>query len=159
MVTLDSSGFDDLIRELERANLGNGQLAEAMVEAAADEIRGAWREAVQSHGLIDTGDMLESIGFPGPIKKIGDVLYQDVYPQGKDRKGVRNAEKAFINHYGRKNLKPTYFVDDANSRAEPRVAERLNKMWDDYQRDGTIPQNQVASASEGEGIRVKNKKK
>lgn len=159
MASFDSSGLDDLIREMERANMANGELAEAMVNAAVVEIRDCWRKSAQQHGLIDTGDMLDSIGFPEPVKKIGEILYRDVYPQGKDRKGVRNAEKAFILHYGKKNFQPTYWVDDANDMASVRVADKLNAMWKDYQQNGTIQQSTEASASEGEGIRVKNKKK
>ena len=56
----------------------------------------------------------------------------EVYPQGVDRKGIRNAEKAFVNHYGASSRKATHFVDDAESEAEAPAVEAMANAWDTY---------------------------
>jgi hypothetical protein len=72
----------------------------------------------------------------------------DIYPQGKDKKGTRNAEKAFILHLGttsntaqkrRKKKKfsgpgipRTLWVDDADRASEPRVMDAYTRIWDAF---------------------------
>lgn len=139
MARFDTSGLDDLIRDMRRRGEESGPMAEAMVAAAAIEIKAAWRESAEAHKLRDTGDMIDAIGTPGPVMKIGDAFAQDIYPQGKDRKGVRNAEKAFILHYGKHGYEPTYWVDDADAASAPKVQARLEAMWADYLETGVVP--------------------
>lgn len=147
MARFDTSGLDELLREMERMGETSGEIAEAMVAAAAEEIRDAWKETAEEYDLRDTGAMIESVGFPKKVQRIGDVVYQEVYPQGVDAKGVRNAEKAFVLHYGTSRIKPTHWVDDAEERAEPRVEERLTGIWDEYIETGKIPTVTVDSGA------------
>ena len=139
MARFDTSGLDDLIREMQKMGETSGPVAEVMVTAAVQEIKEAWRESAEAHHLRKTGDMIESIGYPEPARRIGDVIARDVYPQGKDRKGVRNTEKAFINHYGTTRQKPTYWVDDADEISGPRVQARLEAIWGEYLKTGKVP--------------------
>jgi len=136
---MDTSGLDDLIRDMQRMGQASGEVAKAMVNAAVIEIRDAWKESAEKHGLVDTGDMIGSIGFPAPVASIGEALYRDVYPIGKDRKGTRNAEKAFVLNYGTSRIRPTYWVDEADQAAEPRVQERLEGIWDEFLETGKVP--------------------
>jgi hypothetical protein len=76
--------------------------------------------------------MLESIGYPRKPKTAGDVRSIDIYPQGKDRKGVRNAEKAFINHYGTKTKPATHFVDIADELSGPLVQAVYERIWEEF---------------------------
>lgn len=139
MARFEMPGMDDLIREMQRMGEATGEVAEAMVNAAVIEIRDAWKESAEEHQLRDTGAMIESIGFPTPIQNIGGVLQKDVYPQGKDAKGVRNAEKAFIAHYGTSRQPPTYWVDDADDKSGPRVQARLEGIWSEFLQTGKVP--------------------
>ena len=153
MARFDTSGLDDLVREMRRMGQDSGKVAEAMVQAAAIEIREAWKEAAEEHGLRDTGAMIESIGFNGPVKSIGNALYQDVYPQGKDEKGVRNAEKAFILHYGTTRRPGTYWVDDADEKSGQRVQRRLEEMWGEFLETGKVPSvADTGGGASGSGI-------
>ena len=136
MARFDTSGLDDLIREMERLGEASGEIAEDMVTAAVEEIRDAWKESAEENNLRDSGDMIESIGFPQPMQRIGDVLYRDVYPQGTDRKGVRNAEKAFLAHYGTSRQPATDWVDDADDKSGPRVDQRLTAIWEEHHKTG-----------------------
>ena len=147
MARFDTSGLDQLIRDMQKMGQSSGPLAEAMVEAAVIEIRNSWQETADEYGFRDTGDMIESIGFATAPKKVGDIVYNDVYPQGKDRKGTRNALKAFILHYGgyggiggSNRLPATNWVDVADKKAEPKVQAALEKIMDQYiESGGTVP--------------------
>ena len=130
MARFDTSGLDDLISEMTRMGQDVGPVAEEMVDAAVDVIRDAWKESARKHGHEDTGAMIESIGLgPGP-KRAGDIIYRDVYPQGKDAKGVRNAEKAFILNYGKHNMPASYWVDEADEKSADAVQRVCQEIWD-----------------------------
>lgn len=147
-----STGLDAMIRDMERLGEESGEMAEAMVNVAADEIRAAWKESAEKHGLRDTGDMIDSIDFKGPVFSIGDALARDVYPLGKDKKGVRNAEKAFILHYGKNNFDATYWVDDADDMASERINTRLPEMWGEFLETGKVPAVAASASGSGSGI-------
>ena len=66
------------------------------------------------------------------LKKIGDVSAKEIYPQGKDRKGVRNAEKAFILHYGKSGQAPTRFVDAVEEAAEDKAVSAMENVFNNY---------------------------
>lgn len=157
MARFDTDGLDDLIDEMQKMGQQSGEVAKAMVAAAADEIRDAWKETAEEYGLRDTGAMIESIGFPGPVKDVGGILQQDVYPQGKDAKGVRNAEKAFVLHYGTSRIKARYWVDDADAAAGPKVQRRLEEIWDEFLETGKVPNIPDGGSSAG-GITHTTKK-
>lgn len=74
--------------------------------------------------------MIESIGFPKKPKLVGDVRMIDIYPQGKDRKGVRNAEKAFILHYGTSKIAATHWVTDADRICDTTVVPAMQREFD-----------------------------
>lgn len=132
MARFDTSGIDDIIQSMERMNLEVSPVAEEMCMAAVEVIRDAWRESAEEHGFRDTGAMIDSIGFgPAPIRA-GAIIYNDVYPQGKDSKGTRNAEKAFILHYGSKRIPASYWVDEADARSVEPVNAKTREIWDRF---------------------------
>ena len=128
MALFNGEGFDELLADLKK----NGDLiddaAPEMLQAGAAVVADAWRDAIQSHGLIDTGDMLDSVA-PSNLVNSSTEKKIAVYPQGRDRKGIRNAEKAFINHYGASRRKATHFVDDAETKAEGPAVEAMAAVW------------------------------
>lgn len=148
MAGFDTSGLDGLISEMQRLGEDTGPVAVAMVNAAVEEIRDAWKASAEKHGLRDTGDMINSIGFPQPVQKLANSVFRDVYPLGKDRKGVRNAEKAFVLHYGSSRIKPTYWVDDAEDSCAEAVQERLEGIWGAYLETGEVPGTDEQSTKE-----------
>lgn len=146
MARFDTSGFDDLIDDIAAMGDEADEMVDEMLMASAEEVKIAWQKAAEMHDLKDTGDMIASIGYPRKPKKIGDVKEIDIYPQGKDRKGQRNAEKAFILHFGTVSAKAqarrkkkkysgpgipaTHWVDDADDIAGPRVEARMRDIYD-----------------------------
>lgn len=139
MARFDMSGLDDTIRQMRRMGEESGDAAKAMIQAGAEGVKKAWKQAAEEHGLRDTGDMIDSIGFSREPKKIVDALAIDIYPQGTDRKGVRNAEKAFILHYGTLKLVATHWVDDADRYSEDYAVPAMQAVWDEFIQTGKVP--------------------
>lgn len=130
MAKMDTSGLQDIIRLLRKADAQTGKVAQEMVMAGAEEIKKGWQQAILAHGLVDSGQMLESVGYPKKPTVKNGVAEIDVYPQGKDKRGVRNAEKAFIQHYGSSRVKPTRFVDDAEEMSADAAVEAARTVFD-----------------------------
>lgn len=132
MARFHSEGFEKLIDDLESLEIDTGELGKRILTEAAAVVRNCWQNQIRRFKLIDTGAMINSIGFSRKPKKVGDILSIDIYPQGREPdtqskrdghviKGVRNAEKAFILHYGTSETPGTYFVDAADAEAGPEV--------------------------------------
>ena len=118
----------------------------------------------ERHGYRETGDMIESIrADKAPKSDANDVRRISVYPRGEDRKGVRNAEKVFLLHYGTSNSAKakkrraarwkargktnatgelsklrmgTHWVDEAERDAGPMVQDVFEKIWDRHLKGG-----------------------
>lgn len=138
MARLEAKGIDELINELIRIGQDTGPVADRMLMEAAPEVKKCWQDSARKHGHIDTGDMVNSINFPRKPRTVSGVRRIDIYPQGKDSKGVRNAEKAFILHYGRSGKLGTHWVDDAEKAAEPRVQAAMERVFDEFIEKGRI---------------------
>ena len=134
MARFDTTGLDELIADMRRLGQDSGPVAEEMLEAAAEVVKESWKESARDHGHVDTGAMISSIDYP--VKGNAGALYRDIYPQGKDAKGVSNAKKAFILHYGKSSKPGTYWVDDAEAKAAPKVIEVCKEIWSRFLESG-----------------------
>lgn len=132
MARFRTEGLDDIIDDMAAMGQSTGELADEMLFAGAEEVKKAWKAAIRKHKHIDTGAMLDSVDYSRKVKQIGDIKSVDIYPQGKDKKGVKNAEKAFILHYGTSKRPGTHFVDDADDIAAPMVENRLRNIFDNW---------------------------
>ncbi len=122
--------IDDIAKELNR--LGDdisGKLGQEMLDEGAKIIEFNWVKAIKNHDHVDTGDMVNSIGV---AKSSKTKNFRDIYPQGKDRRGVRNAEKAFIAHYGKSGQLGSRFVDEAESNSDAECAAAMQNKLDEY---------------------------
>lgn len=136
MARFDTSGIQEIISAMQKMGQDVGPVAEEMCMAAVEEIRNAWRQSAEEHGLRDTGALIDSISFgPWPVRA-GGILYNDVYPRGTDSKGTRNAEKAFILHYGKSTFPGTYWIDDADEKSAAPVQARIEEIWDRFLSEG-----------------------
>ena len=131
MAKLTIQGLDGVIADMKRLGELEGETADKMLTEGAKIVEEEWKSAIKKADLVDTGAMLKSVKATKP-KTSKDVRTIEVFPQGKDKKGVRNAEKAFVNHYGTSSIKATRFVDEANEKAEPRVLETYERIWNDH---------------------------
>ena len=136
MAKFAMNGIDELAAELmEMGQLDNGELVSEMLEAGAEVVADEWKKGIRSSVKANgrsTGDMERSVAPTKGIKKVGDVSSKEIYPQGKDRNGVRNAEKAFIMHYGKSGQAPTRFVDAVEESAEDKAVSAMEDVFNNY---------------------------
>lgn len=146
MARFDVTGLEQTIKSMEELGEHSGKVATAMLMAAAGEVRTAWQDAIVSFDHIGKykkrkgGEMLASVGFPRKPKDVKGIMGIDIYPQGVDSKGTRNAEKAFIAHYGRKHQKGTGFVDVADQNSAQPVYNVMTEIWDEFLQTGKVPE-------------------
>jgi HK97 gp10 family phage protein len=128
----ETTGLDELIKAMGALGELEGEIADEMLLAGAEVVKQEWKNAAEQAGHRDTGAMISSINYSKKVKEVKDVKTVDIYPQGKDKKGVRNAEKAFILHYGTSKVPGSRFVDVADARSEKAVETVMTKKWDEY---------------------------
>jgi len=132
MARFDTSGLDALVAEMEQAGELAGAIADEMLIAGAEAVKQAWQQAAEQHGHRDTGAMIASIGYPRGPQTVGDVKSIDIYPQGVDGHGVRNAEKAFILHYGTSKRPGSHWVDTADAICDGTVIPAMAAVWESH---------------------------
>lgn len=124
MAKLSINGLELVTDELIR--IGNVEaVANRMLKRGAEVMKSSWKKAIKKHDLIDSHAMIDSVGYSRKTEKETGVKSVEVYPKGTDERGVRNAEKAFVNHYGSSSISATHFVDDALEEAEPLVEQEM----------------------------------
>ena len=141
MASIVTTGVNELLKELARLGEDEGPVLDAIMDTAIEGTVQGWEQAATAAGFDPpgksgqgTGEMVRSIR-ASPVRRGSDGRYTEVYPQGTDSKGMRNAEKAFYNHYGtsgKKGIRATYWVDKAEEIAEPIVDKNANKLWADF---------------------------
>lgn len=131
--------MDELFDEWRKLEKDADPLAKAMVQAGAEVVKKAWKDTAEAYQLRDTGAMIDSIGFNKEPESLGDIKWADVYPQGKDARGVRNAEKAFINHFGSTRVPRLGWVDVADDMAADGALNAMEQIYDQYMATGVVP--------------------
>lgn len=137
MAQFSTDGIDQIAAEMAWMGEAAGEVADEMLLAGAEEVKRAWKEMAERHGYRETGDMIESIrADKAPKSDANDVRRISVYPRGEDRKGVRNAEKAYVLHYGTSKIHGSHWVDEADQDAGPMVQDVFEKIWDRHLKGG-----------------------
>jgi hypothetical protein len=132
MATMRREGLDDLFKEMAALGESMGEVADRMLLAGAEEVKKSWREVATQFKYKDTGRMIESIGYgKGRSGKASDVKAVAIYPQGINHKNVRNAEVAYILHYGTSKRQGSHWVDKAEELAGPRIEKAVTEIWDE----------------------------
>lgn len=128
MARIETAGLDSLMNNLRRFSLDVSEdLTFEMLEAGAKVTVEDWKQGIEAHGHVDTGRMKKSV----KASKKGKNA-REIYPRGKDRKGVRNAEKAFILHYGNSNKQGDRFIDDIEDKAYSDSLDAMEEVYNDY---------------------------
>ena len=97
MATCRVSGCELVEQQLNR--MGRPMIRQ-IVEAGAKAAEKVMADATEEKGHIRTGEMMRSIGHNEYREFLGGGS-TDVYPQGDDSKGARNATKAYVINYGK----------------------------------------------------------
>lgn len=137
MAKMKIDGLDETVEQMARMGQLTGTVADQMLLAGAAVMKKSWKDTITRHDFIDSHSMIDHVNFPKKPKTVLDVLTIDVYPQGKDDKGVRNAEKAFILHYGRSGMDASHFVDEAEQKAKAESEAAMVKIWDHFIQKGS----------------------
>lgn len=132
MARLKVEGLDEAVKQMKQLGEMSGRTADRMLLAGGEEMKTAWVNAINRFGHVDTGAMRRSVGYQKKPKEIFGGKRLEVYPRGKDKQGTRNAEKAFVLHYGRSNMTASHFVDAAETDGEPKAAAAMLRVWDEF---------------------------
>lgn len=130
MTKVITDGIDDLIDYIDDMLSESDPQFDAMLNEAGSIIETHWKRSAESHGHVDTGDMVKKTKYS--IETKGGHKIAEIYPRGKDKRGARNAMKAFVCHYGTRNRKGSYWIDEAENDAMKEVEKRMNDMWAEY---------------------------
>ena len=139
MAQFSTDGIDSIAEEMAWMGEAAGETADEMLLAGAEEVKRAWQETAEAHGYHNSGDMIESIKADKAPKSDADGVRKiDVYPRGQDhkKKPVRNAEKAYLLHYGTSLIRGSHWVDEADQDAGPMVQDVFEKIWDRHLKGG-----------------------
>lgn len=134
-------GIEDLERIIEKTGqLNNDELINSMLKAGSEIVRQEWVKEIRSLDLIETHNMINNVGSSKPKKnKFGRLTF--IYPQGEEirKKGsVRNAAKAFYQHYGYMNVRTgrrvpgKFFVRTIEKRAENLAVAEMTRIFENY---------------------------
>lgn len=127
-------GFEDKILKREAAATA---AVPAMLKAGAAVLVDAQQAEIRStfqSGRV-TGDLASSIKATS-VKKKDSTQYVEVYPQGTNRRGERNATVGFVHQYGRSNMPARPWFTSANEKAAGEVQEAMRQEWDKQQGGG-----------------------
>ena len=140
MARLDVEGLDEITEQLKNMGMLHGKVVDDMLTAGSGEMVPAWQNAIIRYGHVRMGNMRKSVK-PTKIKDRPTGKELHVYPQGYDRdnrkKPTRNAEKAFVLHYGRRNMNGTHFVDAAETEGAPKAYDAMEKRFDQFIEKGS----------------------
>lgn len=135
MARMSVNGFELIEGQLNR--MGRPMIRQ-IVEAGAKAAERRMAENTEKHRHVRTGDMMAAIGDNGIREYMGGAS-TEVYPQGDDRNGVRNATKAYVINYGkgrkitkRKKANKTgdKFITGDESKAEEIVVQAMQAESD-----------------------------
>lgn len=130
MARMSTKGLNELAEDIKKiGEFDNEDLIDKMLDAGAEKTVEEWKTEIETQKHVKTGDMRDSVGVSKKTKKGSK---REIYPQGKDRKGVRNAEKAYILNYGKSTKKGTRFVDNINTKAEVTSYIAMQDVFNDY---------------------------
>jgi len=131
MASFEVNGIDALTADLTALAEIPDDVLDAMLEAEATVIEDAQRRTAFSMGVHRTGMMISSISRT-KIKTNKHGRFLLVYPQGKNKQGIRNAEVAFINEYGKTKQPARPFVDTANRQYAAAAGEAAERVYNTF---------------------------
>ena len=130
MANIKISGLEDFEKRLLNLESKAEAAVPSMLKAGAEVLVKAEQDEMKALDLVDTGDMMKSVK-PTKQKKKGSASYIEVYPQGKDRKGVSNATKAFVAQYGKSNNPARPWLTAARAKSEADINDAMRKVWEE----------------------------
>lgn len=140
MAKLDVSGFNEFTDLLLKQDKIAMEAVPEMLKGAGEVVKEVLTQSIIQKNFTKSGkrafgDLKTSIRAT-KIKGKDDEKHVEVYPMGKDRKGIRNATKGFVLNYGRSNMDAKPWFSDAQSKAVEAGENEMRKIWEAKQREG-----------------------
>ncbi len=141
MARLELDGFDGLIDDFEELAALPEEVISDMLNAEADVVEEAQKAELRLLGLVDTGQLVDSIKRTGKVVAGYGEKSIHIYPQGVRTDGTRNAEIGFIHEYGaphrkakqgKGGIKASKWIKNANEKCEAEAVERAVEVYDTY---------------------------
>lgn len=126
MAKFELTGLGDIEKMLLNRETTVTAAVPDMIQAGANELIKAEQEEIERLKLVDTGDMKKSVKAT-KIRKTDSGGFVEVYPQGKDRKGVSNATKAFVAQYGKSGMSARPWLTAARAKSREKVSAAIRK--------------------------------
>ena len=127
MARIETTGFEEIEKQFLRRAEKAVKAVPRMLKRGAEVLAEAQRREIDQMDIVDKGELMRSVK-PTKVKQKEESSYIDVYPQGTDSKGVRNAEKGFIAQYGKSN-------EPARPWMTAKSADAVhNAMWEEWER-------------------------
>ncbi len=125
------SDFADILKEIGESD--NDELIEDMLTAGADIAVDEWKKGIASAVRTDrsTGETAAHVK-AAKTKRSAGTSEKKIYPQGKDKRGVRYAEKAYILNYGKSGQAATHSLENAEKTAEPLITDAMQNVLNEY---------------------------
>lgn len=124
MANFSMRGLEDLMEDI--GLLDADRIAPQMLEEAAPILERNVKKRTEKHK--DTSDMVNSIK-QSKVTKDKDGYHIAVRPTGKDRKGVRNMEKACYLEFGTSRQDATPVISPAVRESEDAVLEKMQEVF------------------------------
>ena len=136
MAKFNVVGLDDIQERMLRREKATEEAVPEMLKAGGAVMQEAQKQEILSTFWSDrsTGDLAASIVVSKVKEKDGGKMVE-VYPDGKDRHGVRNATKGFVLQYGRKNMPARPWFTAANTKAADAVNDEMRRVWEAKQNE------------------------
>lgn len=139
MAKFSEQGLYELMVDVDnlRRQLDKPDLYDEVLDAGAEVIKEKWKKGIKSVVKPNppgrsTGDLIDSIRVKKHIKKFENISSRTIAPDGYDRKGVPNMEKAFILNYGSSKESGTRFVDDVEEDAKDETFTAMQEVVNNY---------------------------
>lgn len=140
MAEIVMDDFDFISRRLENAARDIGKVSEAVLYKGAEQMIREWKHAIEDNNLIDTGDLINSIGIdPKGIHRRGGVWRVGVGAQGKDRHGVRNGLKAGVLNYGTSSKEGYNYIPGIVKATDTNMRIMTQMILDTFIETGKLP--------------------
>ena len=132
MATFSFDGVSDLMLSMQQIAEIPEDVQSDMLNAEADVVVKAIKDKGESYGVHRTGETLAHIR-KGKVKrdKDGNMCIHITF-NGKNAKGTRYAEIAFINNFGKKNQPARPFVTDGAIASEDLAAKEGEAVYNKW---------------------------
>lgn len=133
MARITAVGLDGLMADLSAVAALPDPVAEEMLQAEANIIVKAQKDVGMRMRVHQTGVTLGAIKST-KMKRAKRGRVVDVYPQGKNKHGDKNAMVAFLTEYGvsKRKIPPRPFIRTANEEATPAAIEAATAVYDRF---------------------------